>query len=324
MLCFDRVNPRPIESIWCLVPSALFASKRCRCRYCLQSSDLTDVREKAMKTSVLICLLLICCANVSLTAQDQTQVATWKYPISVAANADAIYVADRQLPGIWVVKDGKAEVYFKADKKIGSALNAVRCLALDQSGHLVAGDSATRDVYRFDDQRVPLALTGGKIGIPMGIAVAKDGTLFVSDLELKQIVRIPVDSRNVEIVAAVEAPTGLALAANGDILVICRAKDPVRRVTAAGEVTVVVSGTPFGFPQDIAVDGEGKIFVTDGYAKAIFSATTGEAPTKVFAGDPLVHPVGICHSGDVMLVVDPRAKKLFRLVDDGLESVLSE
>ena len=324
MLCFDRVIPRPLESIWCLVSSALFASKRCRGRYYLQSSDLTDVREKAMKTSVLICLLLICNANVSLTAQDQTHVATWKYPISVAANADAIYVADRQLPGIWVVKDGKAEVYFKADKKIGSALNAVRCLALDQSGHLVAGDSATRDVYRFDDQRVPLALTGGKIGIPMGIAVAKDGTLFVSDLELKQIVRIPVDSRNVEVVAAVEAPTGLALAANGDVLVICRAKDPVRRVTAAGEVSVVVSGTPFGFPQDIAVDGEGKIFVTDGYAKAIFSATTGEAPTKIFAGDPLVHPVGICRSGDVMLVVDPRAKKLFRLVNDGLESVLSE
>ena len=277
-----------------------------------------------MKTSVLICLLLICSANVGLTAQDQTHVETWKYPISVAANADAIYVADRQLPGIWVVKDGKAEVYFKADKKIGSVLNAVRCLALDQSGHLVAGDSATRDVYRFDDQRVPLALTGGKIGIPMGITVAKDGTLFVSDLELKQIVRIPVDSRNVEIVAAVEAPTGLALAANGDVLVICRAKDPVRRVTAAGEVSVVVSGTPFGFPQDIAVDGEGKIFVTDGYAKAIFSATTGAAPTKIFAGDPLVHPVGICRNGDVMLVVDPRAKKLFRLVDDGLESVLSE
>jgi sugar lactone lactonase YvrE len=282
------------------------------------------VREKAMKTSVLVCLLLICSANVSLTAQDQAQVATWKYPISVAASVDAIYVADRQLPGIWVVKDGKAKVYFKADKKIGSALNAVRCLAMDQSGHLVAGDSATRDVYRFDDQRVPLALTGGKIGIPMGIAVAKDGTLFVSDLELKQIVRIPVDSRNVEVVAAVEAPTGLALAANGDILVICRAKDPVRRVTAAGEVSVVVAGTPFGFPQDIAVDGEGKIFVTDGYAKAIFSATAGEAPTKLFAGDPLVHPVGICRSGDVMLVVDPRAKKLFRLVDDGLESVLSE
>jgi hypothetical protein len=34
--------------------------------------------------------------------------------------------------------------------------------------------------------------------------------------------------------------------------------------------------------------------------------------------------VGICRSGDVMLVVDPRAKELFRLVDGGLESVLIE
>jgi sugar lactone lactonase YvrE len=277
-----------------------------------------------MKTSVLVFLILICSANVNLTAQEQSQAATWKYPISVAASADAIYVADRQLPGIWLVKDGKAEVYFQADKKIGSVLNAVRCLAFDQSGHLVVGDSATRDVYRFDEQRVPHALTGGKIGIPMGIAVGKDGTLFVSDLELKQIVRIRVDSKNIEVVAAVAAPTGLALAANGDVLVVCRAKDPVRRVTAAGEVSVVVSGTPFGFAQDIAVDGEGKIFVTDGYAKAIFSVMPGEAPTKLLAGDPLVHPVGICRDGDVMLVVDPRAKKLFRLVDGGLESVLTE
>jgi sugar lactone lactonase YvrE len=294
------------------------------CCYQLESSVLTDEREKTMKTNVLVCLLLLCSANVSLTAQDQSQVATWKYPISVAANADAIYVADRQLPGIWLVQDGKAEIYFQAEKKFGSALNAIRCLAFDQSGHLVVGDSATRDVYRFDEQRVPHALTGGKIGIPMGIAVAKDGTLFVSDLELQQIVRIRVDSKNVEVVAAVAAPTGLALATNGDVLVVCRTKDSVRRVTAAGEVSVVVSGTPFGFAQDIAVDGEGTIFVTDGYAKAIFSVTSGEAPTKIIAGDPLVHPVGICRSGDVMLVVDPRAKKLFRLVDGGLESVLIE
>jgi len=84
-----------------------------------------------MKTSFLVCLLLICIANVSLTAQDQAQVATWKYPISVAASVDAIYVADRQLPGIWVVKDGKAKVYFKADKK-----NRVRskCGALFSDG----------------------------------------------------------------------------------------------------------------------------------------------------------------------------------------------
>jgi hypothetical protein len=277
-----------------------------------------------MKTSVLVCLLLTCSANVSLYAQDQSQATIWKYPISVAASANAIYVADRQLPGIWLVKDGKAEVYFQADKKIGSALNAVRCLALDQSGHLVVGDSATRDVYRFDEQRVPHALTDGKIGIPMGIAVAKDGTLFVSDLELKQIVRILVDSKEIEVVASVAAPTGLALDQNGDVLVVCRAKDPVRRVTAAGDVSVVVSGTPFGFAQDIAVDGAGNIFVTDGYAKAIFGVTSGEAPTKLLTGDPLVHPVGICRSGDVMLVVDPRAKKLFRMADGRLESVIGE
>ena len=39
--------------------------------------------------------------------QVHAQDSAFKYPISVAATETGIYVADRQLPGIWVITDGK-------------------------------------------------------------------------------------------------------------------------------------------------------------------------------------------------------------------------
>src|SRR5258708_6066589 len=88
-------------------------------------------------------------------------IASWKqrvfaaeldYPLAIAASdAGEIYLADRNLPGVWRVKEGELTLFFEASKKLKTPLNAVRCLALDQNGKLLAGDSATREVYRFDD-----------------------------------------------------------------------------------------------------------------------------------------------------------------------------
>jgi len=50
----------------------------------------------------------------------------------------------------------------------------VRCVAAgiyDDQGKLLAGDSATREVYRFDEAGNPVPLTKGKIGIATAIAV---------------------------------------------------------------------------------------------------------------------------------------------------------
>ncbi|HCQ03037.1 MAG TPA: hypothetical protein DIT99_21170 [Candidatus Latescibacteria bacterium] len=122
--------------------------------------------------------------------------------------------------------------------------------------------------------------------------------------------------------AKIAAPTGLTLDADGNLLVVCRSTDPIRQVTSAGEVTVLVKGRPFKMAQDIAVDSEGTIFVTDGYAKAIWNITAGEAPLEAISGAPLIHPVGIFAAAEQVLVVDPRAKDVFRIVDGKLESIL--
>ena len=86
------------------------------------------------------------------------------YPLAVAAADDGtLYIADRYLPGVWKVTNGKTEVYFQGSKKFRTPLNAVRCVAIDKQGRLLAGDSATREVYRFDESAKPKPLTGGKM-----------------------------------------------------------------------------------------------------------------------------------------------------------------
>ena len=60
------------------------------------------------------------------------------YPLAVTAQADGvIYVADRNLPGVWKVVNGQKSIYFQGSKKFRTPLNAVRCLAIDHQGKLM-------------------------------------------------------------------------------------------------------------------------------------------------------------------------------------------
>ena len=115
-----------------------------------------------------------------------------QYPISAVAAADGtIYVADTIAPAIWKIKAGKIEKYFEGSKKYRTPMNRPCCLAIDGGGKLLVGDSATREVYRFDDAGKPTPLTKGKIGIPRAIVVMPGGDLMVTDQELHCIWKVP-------------------------------------------------------------------------------------------------------------------------------------
>ena len=109
------------------------------------------------------------------------------YPLKpAAAEHGPVYVADLRLPGILVVKDGKVETYFAASKKLGTPLCRVRSLAIDRDGKVLAGDSATREVYRFDQPGKPTPLIKGAqagIGIPMAIAVDSKGNIYTGEVD---------------------------------------------------------------------------------------------------------------------------------------------
>ncbi|MDB4614245.1 NHL repeat-containing protein [bacterium] len=263
--------------------------------------------------------------GVSLGTPTTAAADDFVYPLSAVATDDGtIYVADLKLPGILKIKDGKVSTYYQGSKKFREPLNAIRCLAIDHEGKLLAGDSATREVYRFGDDGKPTPLTKGFIGIPMSIAVAKDGTIYVADVEVSRIWKMPAAGGQPEDFASINA-RGVAVAEDGNVWVVSPSskQGQVLKVDAKGKITPLVTGRPFKLPHNIAFGPDGSAYVSDNYSKTIWKVSKDGKTEKWIEGDPLVSPVGLSNSKDGVLVVDPRAKKVFLADDAGKLKVIA-
>ncbi len=240
-----------------------------------------------------------------------------QYPLTAAVHGKDLFVADLNQPGVWKVTDGKASLFFEASKKFRTPLNRVRCIAVDRQGKLLAGDSSTREVFRFDDAGKPQPLTAGGIGIPMDIAEDADGNLFVTDLELHWVFKIRPGSGKAEKFAEVPAPRGMTIDADRNLWVVSHGKNQLVKLTPEAKLEIVVEGRPFQFPHEVELDKDKTAYVSDGYAKAVWKIPLGGKPSKLVEGEPLQNPVGLTWQGETLLVIDPRAKGIFAVGSDG-------
>ena len=244
--------------------------------------------------------------------------AEMQYPLSAAATPDGtLNIADRKLPGIWKVAGGKVEVFFQASKKFRTPLNAVRCLAVDSKGRLLAGDSATREIYRFDKAGKPTPLTKGFIGIPMTIAPDGKGMLYVSDLETQRIWKFPEDGGEPKEFAVLSGVRGLAFDKDGKLYAENASKDCLVRFTPDGKKETVVAGRVFRFGHNVAVGKDGTAYVADGYGKCIWKIAPGKKPGKLVEGGEFVNPVGLSWYKGNLLLVDSRANAVFEVTTAG-------
>lgn len=267
------------------------------------------------------CCLLLLIAASDLPAQDSGP--RFRYPlVSAVAKNGTIYVADRMLPGIWKIKESKAAVFHQASKKFRTPLNAVWCVTFDSKGRLLAGDSATREVYRFDKDGKPQPLTKGKIGIPISIAADGKGSLYVSDLETQRIWKLSEDGGEPKEFAVIAGPRGLTVDDKGRLWAINSGKNQIVRFTPDGKSEPVVKGRAFRFPHSIVVPKEGIAYVTDGYGKCVWKIAEGQKPVKLVEGKPFDNPVGLVMGKNGLLVTDPRANALINVTADGKTKVV--
>lgn len=270
-------------------------------------------------TRFCVCLFLAAVVWGNFSLGSTCPAAELQYPLSVAvAKSGEVFLADRNLPGIWKIAGGKLSVHFQGSKKFRTPLNAVRCVRLDHEGKLLVGDSATRNVYRFDENGQPQPITKttdgmGLIGIPMDIAVNSKGDVYVSDLEIQRVVKIPPGSDQPVEVAEISGCRGLFVDKDDALWVVSTTSDQLHRITPDGQQTIIAKGRPFQFPHTVVVGGDGTAFVCDGYAKTIWKLAAGGQPTALVAGEPLVGPVGLAIKDDVLYVADPRAKAVFTI-----------
>ena len=264
-------------------------------------------------------LVLIAGAALNSVHADELQ-----YPLSIAAGKDgAIYVADTDMHGIWKIYAGKLEPLFRGSNKFRTPLNRPWCVGVDSKGRIVAGDSATREVYRFNDKNEPQPLTKGGIGIPWALAFDSKGDILVCDLEIHQVVKVPGEGGQPVKVAEVAGPRGIAIDAQDRAWVVSGGgKNQVVRVDAGGKVETIVEGKPFQFPLNITLDKEQNAYLCDNYSHAIWKIPKDGKPEKFLADKPLDMPVGITFTGESLLIADPHAKMVFEATLDGKISPL--
>lgn len=271
-----------------------------------------SVKSSVPRLIVLAAICLLACVQHSQAAEPM------QYPLAVAVTEDGtIYVADLKLPGIWEIREGTRREYFRGSKKFRTPLNAVRCLAIDQEGRLLAGDSATREIYRFDEEGKPQPLTQGKLGIPAALAINAEGVIYVSDLETRRIWQVPTAGGEPVEVARIAGVRGMAFAQDGSLVVATALAPQVRKVAPDGTVTPVVTGRPLKFPQHLAITNSGTIVVADNYSAGLWKLTEDGTPELWKSGEPFVRPVGLAASEDVLYVADPHARSLFRINGEG-------
>lgn len=262
----------------------------------------------------------LCCSTVLAVAllSSLATAAEMVYPIGVTADSEGtVYVADRQLPGIWKIQNGKAEVFFQAEKKFRTPLNAVWSVAIDQEGRLLAGDSATRQVYRFDKDGNPVALLPGVgIGIPIDVAVNKAGEIIVADQETLRIWKVPAEGGEPKELAVVPALRRLFIDADDQIWAVTGSGEPLARVKEDGTIEPVVKERAFEFPHDVVVL-DGTPYVSDNYAHAIWKVSPDGKVEKWISGEPLIGPVGLGRRDGKLLIADPKAKTIFEADAEG-------
>ena len=263
---------------------------------------------------------LACCVCWTAPALGQKKDAQLQYPIDVAVGESGVFLADRSLPGVWQVEDGKASLYFQGQKTFRTPLNAIRCLAVDKDGRLLAGDSSTRNVYRFDDKGTPKKLLTNRIGVglPMALAIDKEGRILIADLEQHQILVVDAKGGEPKQFAAVRAPRGLAVDSEGNVWVVSHAKNQLLRISTDGKKqTVVVENGPFQFPHHVALDKNNVAYIADGFGKTIWKVAADGKPEAMAQGEPLDNPVGLAWHDGKLYVADSRATNLFTVDADG-------
>jgi DNA-binding beta-propeller fold protein YncE len=265
------------------------------------------------------------CLTLFLTQKADTG-PRMEYPLFIAMDPQGhVVVGDQDAPAILkATSDGNVQTLFKADKQFRTPLNRPKGVAVDEKGDAYICDPTTMDVYRLGADGKPVGLTGqaikqlnGKAGVrgqfiqPEGIAVAADGTVYVADLRLHTIFKLPKGSKQPTPLAKVDAPHGIVLDPDGSLVVVSHGESHLVRVKLPdGSVSKILPGRLEAkippFPLSVARRTDGSYLVTDNYNKCLW-AVTPDGKSSIFAQSPefkKVTGVGVAKDGKIA-VADP-------------------
>jgi gliding motility-associated-like protein len=187
-------------------------------------------------------------------------------------------------------------------------------VAIDASGNLYVADSGNHKIRKISPTGIVTTLAGsGVIGatdsigtaasfaVPVGVAIDTSGNLYVAELN-NQIIRkissvglvttlagsgLPGSNDATGTAASFDLPYGVAVDTLGNVYVVDGRNNKIRKITPTGVVTTLagsgaigtVDGTgttaSFRYPEGLATDTSGHIYVSDSYNNKIRKITYG-------------------------------------------------
>jgi len=285
-------------------------------------------------------------------------------PFGVAAAQDGTaYVSDGETGRIWqIAPDG-------ATKVVAENLNTPSALALAPDGSLVVADTGSDTIKRVEMQTGRITIIAGserragfadgkgaeaQFNAPVGLAIAKDGTIYVADTYNDRIRAINVQGQVRTIAgsgeqgfadavrgseAKFDTPCGIAVDVDGTLVVADTGNRRLRRVNADGAVSTLAGNGARDFrdaglldasfvePTAVAIDEEGTIYVADSVGSAVRACeftfwphvkTLVGADTGLQDGSleraRLNRPSGLALSADGTLLVADTGNRLMRAI----------
>ena len=202
-----------------------------------------------------------------------------------------------------------------------SPLTAPRDVAVDASGGLFIADFSAQRVFYADAAGVVRTVAGEDQSLdhPAAVAAGNAGVFYVADSGNHRVLKL--DHGQVEEVAGVTTPTGLAIDTRGAVYI----------ADAFGSQVLCVTATGASFPVDasgreVAVSGDGTLYASDG--QRVRSLSPGGTARNVAGGGDRAHgdggpaaaarlnrPSGIAVDGGGNLYVADQGNHRVRFVD---------
>jgi poly(3-hydroxybutyrate) depolymerase/sugar lactone lactonase YvrE len=196
-----------------------------------------------------------------------------------------------------------------------SALGLPAAVAVDSQGNLFVADSDGHRIVRVspDGSITPIAGTGAagfsgdhgaataaSLNAPSGLAVDREGNLFIADRYNHRVRRLATDGSISTVAgtgtpgfagdegpataALLNFPTGVAVDSQGNLFIADSLNHRVRRVGVDGVITTVIGGEPgsgsggehaipLHYPSSVAVDQAGNVLVADPIHHRVWKAS---------------------------------------------------
>lgn len=215
-------------------------------------------------------------------------------PLSVAVDSlHNVYIADTGNNSLRRITPGGVI------STVSSQLNAPSYVVIGPDQSVYVADTGNNRVVRFTPSGGMNTIT--QLLAPAAVLVDSQGDLFVSG-PTKVVKLTPAGTLSV-ILEGLNAPRGLALTPDGDLLVVETGANVIRRISSSGAVTVIAGNGIAGFsgdggvatiaqlntPEDLALNSSGNVWIADSANNRIRSLTPATGPAASMAGMALLN-----------------------------------